>query len=107
MEMPCFDRRRLLVAIAALVGASALASADAERDDHERARRAVVEGKARPLSEILAALAPSLDGEVIEVELESKSGRLVYELKVLSVGGRVREIYVDAATAEIVSTKAK
>lgn len=101
------DRRSLLLAALAWVVASGVASADDDRDDHERAHRAVAEGKALPLSDILAALRPSLDGEVIEVEHEAKGGRLLYELKVLSRSGRVREIYVDAATAAIVSAKDK
>lgn len=101
------DRRSLLVAGLIWVAATGVAWADDDGDDHDRARRAVSEGKALPLTDILAMLRPSLDGEVIEVELEQKGGRLLYELKVLSPAGRVREIYVDAATAAIVSSKAK
>lgn len=100
------DRRSVLLAALTWAAANGMALADDDGDDHERARRAVSEGNALPLSDILAALRPSLDGEVIEVELEAKGGRLLYELKVLSPAGRVREIYVDAATAEIVTTKA-
>lgn len=70
-------------------------------DDHERARRAVQSGRALPLAEILQRLDGRLGGEVIEVEFEREDGRYVYEFKVITPAGRLREIYVDALSAEI------
>ncbi|SDH20976.1 PepSY domain-containing protein [Roseospirillum parvum] len=72
-------------------------------DDHDRARAAVAEGRARPLADILSAVEPDLPGRVIETELEMEDGRLVYEFTVIARDGRVREVMVDAATAEIVA----
>jgi uncharacterized membrane protein YkoI len=37
---------------------------------------------------------------VLEVELEEERGRLVYEIKLLRPGGRLVELYYDAATGE-------
>jgi uncharacterized membrane protein YkoI len=73
----------------------------ADDDDHELARRALEEGRALPLAEILAKMKPDLPGKVIEVVLEVDDGTLIYDLKVLSPKGRLQEIEVDAATGKI------
>ena len=73
--------------------------------DHERARRAFQQGEIRSLSEILADLRPQLDGEIIEVELEDEGGTYVYEFKVLTPTGRVREIKVNAATGKVIGSE--
>jgi uncharacterized membrane protein YkoI len=73
----------------------------ADDDDHELARRALQEGRALPLAEILAKMKPDLPGKVIEVVLEVDDGTLIYDLKVLSPKGRLREIEIDAATGKI------
>ena len=64
---------RVLVAflVAALaVGGAAPASAS----DHDRARRAVEEGRILPLKEILARAQGAYPGQVIEAELEDEDG---------------------------------
>ena len=109
------DRRALLLALAALgTGSPALARDDDDhrkrrrsgRHDHERARRALDEGRARPLADILAEVRPRLGGEVIDVELDREDGRYVYEFKVITPAGQLREIEVDALTAEILKDEA-
>ena len=81
-------------------GPAALAS---ERHDHERARAAREAGRILPLTAILARATEAFPGKVLEVELEDGSeGRSVYEIKILSPGGRLRELYYDAATGELV-----
>jgi uncharacterized membrane protein YkoI len=69
--------------------------------DHEFARRALQEGRARPLADILAIAKDSIRGEVIGVELEQRAGAMVYELKVLRPNGELVEIYLDALTAAV------
>ena len=109
------DRRAVLLALAALgTGAPSLADDDDDRrqrrrgsrHDHERARRALEEGRARPLADILAEVRPRLGGEVIDVEFEREDGAYVYELKVITPAGQLREIEVDALTAEILKDEA-
>lgn len=99
------DRRRFAAALALLAAfAAAPACADDHRyedDDHERARAAVRAGAALPLAQILSRLGPTVEGRVVEVELEREDGRLVYEITVVSPAGRVRELAVDAATARV------
>lgn len=70
-------------------------------NDHERALQAMQAGDIKPLSEILAALSANQAGRVLEVELEEKRGRWVYEFKLLDPKGTLREIKVDARTGEI------
>ena len=97
-------RRTALLLGLALAGAiGGLAQADDR--DHERARRALEEGRARPLAEILEAVRGRLDGEVIGVEFDREDGRYVYEFKVVGSDGRLREVYVDALSAEILKVE--
>jgi uncharacterized membrane protein YkoI len=42
---------------------------------------------------------------VAGVEFERKRGRYVYEFKVVTSTGKLREVYVDAMTAEIVKSE--
>ncbi len=69
--------------------------------DHDSARHAVEHGEALPLSDILARVRPELGGEVVGVAFRRKVGRWVYEFRVIAPAGRLDEVYVDAATAEI------
>ena len=39
--------------------------------------------------------------DVIEVELERKNAALIYEIKVLTQTGRVREVKIDARTGSV------
>ena len=96
--------RRALICLAFLASPFSVARADdrRRRDEQERARRALAEGRIRPLAEILAMVQSRLGGEVIGVELdEEDDGRFVYEIKVLTPRGRRREFEVDAATGRI------
>jgi len=58
-----------------------------------------------PLTEIIALVGRDLQGHVIEVEFETKDKRHIYEFKLLTDDGKVVEVYVDAATGEIVKVK--
>jgi uncharacterized membrane protein YkoI len=89
----------LFLALGLLVAGNGASHAD--DDDHDRARRALEEGSVRPLAEILQDVRDELGGEVVGVELEREDGRYVYEFEVITPGGRLREINVDALTAEI------
>jgi uncharacterized membrane protein YkoI len=97
---------RLLTAflVAALaVGATAPTSAS----DHDRARRAVEEGRVLPLKDILARAQGAYPGQVIEAELEDEGGMVVYEIKMLTADGRVMKLSYNAATGELLKTRAR
>jgi len=55
-----------------------------------------------PLEEIIRRLELPRESRILEVEREEKGGRLYYEIELLTPGGRVRELYVDPRTAEVV-----
>jgi len=77
----------------------------ADRDDHDRARAALERGEIMPIALVLAAAEVSVPGDVIEIELEDERGGWVYELKVIAPDGRLRKVYLDGATAEVLHEK--
>jgi uncharacterized membrane protein YkoI len=93
---------------AAVLFVAGLAHADFDEDDwhrdqdHDRARLAVERGEARPLSDILARVRPELGGEVVGVAFRRRAGRWLYEFRIIAPDGAMTEVYVDAATAQIV-----
>lgn len=100
-----------MLALAATPGAISHASdrsrlrGSDDRHDHERARRALQAGEARPLVEIFAEVGDRLGGRIVGVEFERKDKRHVYEFKVITPSGTLRQVYVDAMTAEIIETE--
>ena len=93
--------RATLLLILVLTGAAALA----DRDDHDRARRALEAGEILPLAEILTVAEATRPGRVIEVELERDDGRWIYELELVSPGGRLYEMEIDAATGTVLEVE--
>ena len=81
--------------------------ADADRDgEHEDARRAVEWGEALPLVEVLAKVQRDLGGEIVGVSFERKQDLWLYEFKVVEPGGRLVEVYVDAASGRVLEREA-
>ena len=76
-------------------------------ETHEKLDEARKQGKIMPIELILKSLKEKLKGEILEIELDDKDGRLYYEIYYLDSGGRRIEIYVDAATGEILKDKAE
>lgn len=94
--------RILLAAAAGLLVAAPAHADDDDRRDQEIARKALLEGRIQPLSQITETVKPHLPGKILGVELEvEKSGRIVYEFDVIDSSGRLMEVDVDAATGEI------
>lgn len=105
--MPRLNRRDLIRF--ASWGAAALAASPAVADrngEHEDARRAVERGEALPMTEILTKVRSDLGGEIVGVSFERKHDRWLYEFKVVEPGGRLVEVYVDAATGRVLKREA-
>lgn len=108
MRIP-LNRRQMLLASAFLIAGGRIAYGgddgddDHDHEDHDRAFRALREGEARPLADILEKVEEQFGGDVVGIEFERENGRYVYELKIVAADGRLREVYVDAMTAEILS----
>ncbi|MBI2240861.1 MAG: PepSY domain-containing protein [Magnetospirillum gryphiswaldense] len=97
--------RRILALAAALMLAPALTHAD--EADHDRARRALEEGRILPLRDILNRAEAEVPGQMIEAELEDEHGQLVYEIKVLGKDGRVVKLIYDAGSGQLLKKRQK
>lgn len=99
--------RFLTLLLAVILGmASGCALAD-EVKDHDRARQALESGEILPLRRILEKIEMAYPGQVLEVELERKQGRWIYELKLLQKDGLRIKLLVNAADGEVLSNKRK
>jgi uncharacterized membrane protein YkoI len=70
--------------------------------DQNEARRLMLSGQIRPLSELMLLHPERLSGHLLDVELEEEDGRLVYEIEVLDKDGVVREFYLDASSGAVI-----
>lgn len=90
----------------ALLFSLAGGDADAQRrrrgNDQDLARQALQRGEVLPIARILELVPQHLPGDVIEVQLDERRGRLEYEIRVLTPSGRVRELVLDARTGAFV-----
>ena len=70
--------------------------------DEQIARQALIEGRIRPLSEIIKLLKPQLPGiTILEIEIDVNDGQIIYEFNIIDSAGRLKEVEVDAATGQI------
>ena len=88
---------KLVAAVFALLVALPCAWAD---DDHDVARVLRQQGKVLPLSEILSRAGLNNSNQVLEVELEKRHGRPVYEIEILKPNGVVKRRWFDATTGK-------
>jgi uncharacterized membrane protein YkoI len=63
-------------------------------------------GEALPLVDILAKVRRDLGGEIVGVSFERKQDIWLYEFKVVEPGGRLVEVYVDAASGRLLKREA-
>lgn len=94
-----------LIAIALAANVAGSASVIQPQDDAARVRAAVSHGQVLPLPHILTIAQRRVRGEVLKVELEEASRQIVYELKVLTPDGRVREMKIDARTGQVLKVE--
>lgn len=80
---------------------------DDDDDDHDRARRAVEQGRALPLRVVLDQVERQFQGRAVNVELVREHGRLIYEIRLLQADGRVVKLEVDAASGAVLKVKQK
>lgn len=95
----------LILAFALALPTPLPSNADEQRDhrrDHDRARRALEAGEILPLRTVLEMIARDTPGQVMEVELERKGERWVYEIKLLRTGGSLVKLKVDASDGAII-----
>lgn len=102
--------RRDLIRFASCGTAALVVASPAMADragEHEDARRAVELGEALPLVDVLAKVRPDLGGEIVGVSFKRKKDLWLYEFKVIEPGGRLVEVYVDAASGRVLKREAE
>jgi uncharacterized membrane protein YkoI len=70
-------------------------------DSHLEARQLAREGKILSLEQIFERIGPAWAGQILEVELDSEHGRMIYEIEMLDERGTVWELKVDAVSGDI------
>ena len=99
-------RRWLAIGLAIALAVPGMGTADARerhRHDHEFARGALQRGEVLPINRLLSITAQYLPGDVVEVRLEPRrDGALLYEIRVLTPSGKIRELLLDARTGDYV-----
>lgn len=78
-----------------------------DNKDHDRARQALESGEILALRTILEKIEPAYAGQILEVELERKDDRWIYEVKMLQKDGLVIKLKVNAQDASVLSEKKK
>ena len=98
----------LPLSLALLAGSGA---AHADEEDHERASKALEAGEVLPLKTILERVERAYPGQVMDVELErdheNRSGRWIYEIKVLRTSGTLVKLKVDARDGTVLGSKSR
>ena len=90
---------------AVLILAVALPGHASDSGDHDRARQALEAGEILPLKTVLERLARDTPGQVMEVELERRGERWIYEIKLLRPGGSLVKLKVDARDATVIAPR--
>ena len=85
-----------------LLAALALPVCAFDLGDHDRARQALQAGEIIPLEKVIEKVNRDNPGQVMEVELEHKSDRWVYEIKLLRLGGLLVKLLVDASNGKVI-----
>lgn len=79
---------------------------DDDLADHDRARAALERGEVMSLRDIMGRAEASYPGRLLEVELETEKGQLVYDIEILAADGRLIELLYDARTGALLQAKA-
>lgn len=95
----------LLMTSPALNVRTTFATHPQKASEQDLIRSALQRGETLTLVRILGIATQRAPGDVIKIELENKQGRLVYEIKVLTPGGNVVEVKVDARSGAILQVE--
>lgn len=102
--------RSFLVSFSAVLLLAVVGSGASQADDghdHDRARRALEAGEVLPLSAILERVGRDNPGQIMEVELEHKDQRWIYEIKLLRAGGALVKLKLDARDGTPLESKGR
>lgn len=74
-------------------------------ENQDEAKKLKDSGKILPLEQLLQQARRDRPGRVVETELENKSGRYIYEIKIVDEKGVVQELEYDAQNGERLKEK--
>ena len=74
-------------------------------DDNDEAKRLVESGEILELEVVLQKAREIQTGKILEVELEKKAGKIIYEIELLTPNGTVFELKFDEKTGKHLSTE--
>lgn len=103
----CREGRRWLAPLLALLVVSLPVAFADDSDDHDQARQALEAGEILPLKTVLEKVSADTPGSVLEVELDRRHGRWVYEIKLLRQGGSVVKLWVDASDGNVIDRRGR
>ena len=92
----------ILLAAMAAIATPALSLAKDDKADQLAASAALARGEILPIARVLAIATERVPGDVLKVKLERESFGFKYEVKILTGGGRVREVEIDARTGRVI-----
>ena len=84
-----------------------LSLAENDRDDQDRARQALLEGKVLSLREVLDIVSRDFPGEPVEIEFEEDDGVYMYEIKLLQSAGTILKLEVNAENGQVLQIKGR
>lgn len=97
--------RYLSIGGMAMLALAAAPSHAGDGHDHDRARQALEAGEVLPLRTILERVERDYPGRIMEVELEQRGDRWVYEIKVLQTGGVLVKLNVDGRSGTVIGAR--
>ena len=99
--------RKWLALLLVLLAAMVLPAFADDAEDHDRARQALEAGEILPLAKVLEMVNADTPGSVLEVELDRRHDRWVYEIKLLRQGGSVVKLWVDASDGTVIERRGR
>ena len=73
--------------------------------DHDEALALLKRSENKPLIDIRAAAVNAVPGDIVRVRVKRRFDRIVYEFKIITQAGRLREVYVDPTTLEVLKVE--
>jgi uncharacterized membrane protein YkoI len=101
------DRRQFAASVLALTGlfAGPVSAEDLSQSEALELRR---QGTILPFEQIMAAVYERRPGaRVVEAELSNENGRYIYEIEIFTADDQLRELELDARTADVLEDEAE
>ncbi len=95
----------IVIFLCSVIAIATLFSSILAAKDHNQALDLVKSGDIIPLATILIKLQKLEQGQIIEVELEKKKKRLIYEIELVNNEGVIKEYIFDAKTGKLIKEK--